>query len=76
MSRNELHPALYAWFGFSDLTDLFGALVVGEDLKEYAKQVASHAANAPDGTSGFGFQRGPVFLIGESRSTDVDNGAN
>ena len=50
--------------------------MVRVDLKKYAKRIASQAANDPDDTSGFEFQRGPVLLIGESRSTDVDDGAN
>ena len=49
--------------------------MVDEDLKEYAKQVASKAANAPNDTSNFEFQRGLVLLVGESRSTNVDDGA-
>ena len=66
---------LYARFDFSDLSDLLEALVVVENPKKDAKQVASQAANAPDDASGFEFQRGPVLLVDESRSTDVDNGA-
>ena len=50
--------------------------MAGEDLKEHAKQVALQVADSPDDISGFEFQRGPVLLIGEGRSTDVDDGAN
>ena len=64
------------YLGFPNLTDLVETLLVGEDIKEYTKQVAPQAMNAPDDTSGFEFQRGPVLLVGESPSTDVDNGAN
>ena len=67
---------MYAWFSFSDLSDLLKALMVGEDLKEYAKQVAPQAANAPDDTSSLEFQRGLVLLVVESRSTNVNDGAN
>ena len=49
--------------------------MVGENPEEDAKQVASKAANAPDDASGFEFQWGPVLLVGESRSADVDNRA-
>jgi hypothetical protein len=31
VGRKEFHPALDAWFGFSDLADLLEALVVGKD---------------------------------------------
>ena len=49
--------------------------MVGGDLKEYAKQVASQVADAPNDASSFEFQRGPVLLVGKSRSTDVDDRA-
>ena len=49
--------------------------MVGENPEEDAKIVPSQAANAPDDASGFEFQWGPVLLVGESRSADVDNRA-
>ena len=51
VSRGKLHPSLYARFGFSDLSNLLEAFMVSEDLKEYAEQVTSQAANASNNTS-------------------------
>ena len=49
--------------------------MVGGNPEEYAKEISSPVTNASDDTSSFKFHRTPVVLVGENRSTDVDNGA-
>ena len=72
----KFYPTLYAWFGLADFGDLLEALVVGVDVEEYARKVASKAADASDDAAGFGFPWGPVFLIIECGAADVYDGAN
>ena len=50
--------------------------MVGVDVEKYARKVASKAADASDDAAGFEFPWGPVFLIIECGTADVDDGAN
>ena len=49
--------------------------MVSENQEVHAEQVASEASNTPRDASGFEFHRGPVLLIVEDGSADVDDGA-
>ena len=49
--------------------------MVVENQEKHAEQIASEASNTPNDTSGFEFHRGPVLLIVEGGSADVDDGA-
>ena len=49
--------------------------MVSENQKVHAEQIASEASNISHDASGFEFHRGPVLLIGEGGSADVDDEA-
>ena len=49
--------------------------MVSENQEVHAEQIASEASDTPHDASGFEFHRGPVLLIVEGGSADVDDGA-
>ena len=49
--------------------------MVGENEEVRTELIASEASNTPHDASGFEFHRGPVLLIVEGGSADIDNGA-
>ena len=49
--------------------------MVSENQEVHAEKIASEASNTPYDASGFEFYRGPVLLIVEGGSADVDDGA-
>ena len=49
--------------------------MVSENQEVHAEYIASEAFNTPHDASGFEFHRGPVLLIVECGSADVDDGA-
>ena len=49
--------------------------MVGENEKVHTEYIASEASNTPHDASGFEFHRGPVLLIVEGGSADIDDRA-
>ena len=49
--------------------------MVSENQEVHAEYIASEASDTPHDASGFEFHSGPVLLIVEGGSTDVDDGA-
>ena len=49
--------------------------MVSENQEVHAEQIASEASDTPHDASGFELHRGPVLLIVEGGSADVDDGA-
>ena len=74
IGRKKFHPALNVQFGFSDFANLLEALMVGGNEEVHTEHITSEASNTPHDASGFEFHRGPVLLIVESGSADIDDG--